>query len=104
MWVERNFAGKNCKTRKLFRGYREQIWRIYHFELGMETDSIEKKTHTLLSWDQRRNGKKKNLEKQNYNSVCIKKLMAEEEKEITNLEEIIQEQKCFYQKLYTSQY
>ena len=41
-----------------------------------------------------------NLEKRNYNSSCIKKLITEEGKEMTDLEEIIQEQKNFYQKLY----
>ena len=45
-----------------------------------------------------------NLEKRNYNSTCIKKLITEEGKEITKLEEIIQEQKLFYEKLYTSKY
>ena len=45
-----------------------------------------------------------NLEKRNYNSACLKKLITKEGKEITDLEEIIQKQKNFYQKLYTSQY
>ena len=45
-----------------------------------------------------------NLEKRNYNSTSIKKLITEEGEEITNLEEIIQEQNLFYQKLYTLQY
>ena len=45
-----------------------------------------------------------NLEKRNYNSTCIKKLVDANDKEITDLSEIIEEQKSFYETLYTSKY
>ena len=45
-----------------------------------------------------------NLEKRNYNSTCIKKLITKDGTEITKLEDVIKEQKHFYQNLYTSKY
>ena len=56
----------------------------------------------------RKNGWKRgnflNLEKSNYNSTCINKLADANDKEITDLREIIKEQKSFYKTLYTSKY
>ena len=43
-----------------------------------------------------------NLEKRNYNNTCIKTLINNDKKEITDTQEIIKEQKNFYQNLYTS--
>ena len=43
-----------------------------------------------------------NLEKPNYNSTYIRKLIGSDGKEIVDLNEIISEQKQFYQDLYTS--
>ena len=43
-----------------------------------------------------------NLEKRNYNSKCIKTLINKEGKEITDMGKILEEQKMFYEHLYTS--
>ena len=43
-----------------------------------------------------------NLEKRNYSSTLIKTLIDKDEREITDLKEIIEEQKKFYKGLYTS--
>ena len=43
-----------------------------------------------------------NLEKRNYNSTCIKKLIIKDEQERTNVKDIIQEQENFYKDLYSS--
>ena len=43
-----------------------------------------------------------NLEKRNYNSTCIKTLITDNNTEITDLNEIILEQKRFYENLYSS--
>ena len=43
-----------------------------------------------------------NLEKRNYNSKCIKTLINKEGKEITDMEKILEEQKLFYENLYTT--
>ena len=43
-----------------------------------------------------------NLEKKNYNNCYIKKLIVENDKEITQLEDIINEQKSYYENLYTT--
>ena len=43
------------------------------------------------------------LEKRNYNNKYIKKLITNNNKEITTLEDIIEEEKCFYKELYASQ-
>ena len=43
-----------------------------------------------------------NLEKRNYNTKNIKTLITNEDKEITELEEIIKEEKRFYENLYSS--
>ena len=43
------------------------------------------------------------LEKRNYNNKYIKKLITKNNKEITTLADIIEEEKCFYKELYTSQ-
>ena len=43
-----------------------------------------------------------NLEKRNYNSTCIKKLINKNDQEITNVKNIIHEQENFYKDLYSS--
>ena len=43
-----------------------------------------------------------NLEKRNYNNTCIKTLINKDNKEITDMTEILEEQKLFYENLYTS--
>ena len=43
------------------------------------------------------------LEKRNYNNKYIKNLLQKNNKEITTLEDIIEEEKHFYKELYTSQ-
>ena len=43
-----------------------------------------------------------NLEKRNFNNTCIKTLMNKDNQEITDMKQILQEQKRFYKKLYTS--
>ena len=53
----------------------------------------------------RRGRKKYNffyLEKRNYNNKYIKKLISDNNKELTNLEDIIEEKRQFYKTLYTS--
>ena len=45
-----------------------------------------------------------NLEKRNYNNTYIKKLIDTEGNEITNPTEIIEEQKIYYKKLYSTRY
>ena len=45
-----------------------------------------------------------NIENKNYNSACIKKLITEDGTEITKLEDVINEQKLFFQNLYSSKY
>ena len=43
-----------------------------------------------------------NLEKRNYNNKCIRKLITKENKELTSLEDIIEEEVLFYKTLYTT--
>ena len=43
-----------------------------------------------------------NLEKRNYNNTCIKTLINKNNKEVSDMEDIILEQKNFYESLYTS--
>ena len=43
-----------------------------------------------------------NLEKRNYNSKCIKKLINSQGEELTDLKSIINEQSEYYQKLYST--
>ena len=43
-----------------------------------------------------------NLEKRNFNNTCIKTLFNKDNEEITDMKQILQEQKTFYENLYTS--
>ena len=43
-----------------------------------------------------------NLEKRNYNNTCIKTLFNKDNEEITDMKQILEEQKRFYENLYTS--
>ena len=43
-----------------------------------------------------------NLEKRNFNNTCIKTLFNKDNNEVTDMEQILQEQKLFYENLYTS--
>ena len=43
-----------------------------------------------------------NLEKRNYNNTCIKSIINKNNKEINNMNDILEEQKMFYKELYTT--